>query len=335
MSTRVYVGGLSYRAREKDLERFFRKYGRIREISLKNGFAFCEFEDYRDADDACHDLNGKEFMGERISVEIARGTPHGRDRERWGSGGGGGGRRDRSRSPRGGGRRGDRFSRDSRGRPVWLDKYGPPTRTDYRLTVENLSSRVSWQDLKDYMRQAGDVTYADAHKNRRNEGCVEFGSYSDLKTAMEKLDGTELNGRKIRLVEDKGGSSRKRSRSRSGSPGGRGGGSRSRSRSRHRSRTKSRSKSRSRSKSPRRDRSSPRGRTRSRSGEDERGGRSRSKDDRNGDDADKRRSASRSRSRSPADRRRPASRSRSRTPKDMDKDKEDDTRPPGDEEDDQ
>ena len=47
MSTRVYVGGLSYRAREKDLERFFRKYGRLREISLKNGFAFCEFEDYR------------------------------------------------------------------------------------------------------------------------------------------------------------------------------------------------------------------------------------------------------------------------------------------------
>ena len=35
-----------------------------------------------------------------------------------------------------------------------------------------------WQDLKDYMRQAGDVTYADAHKNKRNEGCVEFGSYS-------------------------------------------------------------------------------------------------------------------------------------------------------------
>ncbi|PRD18114.1 UNVERIFIED_CONTAM: Srsf4 [Trichonephila clavipes] len=25
------------------------------------------------------------------------------------------------------------------------DKYGPPTRTEYRLIVENLSSRVSWQ----------------------------------------------------------------------------------------------------------------------------------------------------------------------------------------------
>ena len=28
----------------------------------------------------------------------------------------------------------------------------------------------SAQDLKDYMRQAGEVTYADAHKQRRNEG---------------------------------------------------------------------------------------------------------------------------------------------------------------------
>lgn len=28
------------------------------------------------------------------------------------------------------------------------DRYGPPIRTDYRLIVENLSSRCSWQDLK-------------------------------------------------------------------------------------------------------------------------------------------------------------------------------------------
>ena len=35
MSTRVYVGGLNHRSREKDVERFFRKFGRIREISIK------------------------------------------------------------------------------------------------------------------------------------------------------------------------------------------------------------------------------------------------------------------------------------------------------------
>jgi splicing factor, arginine/serine-rich 4/5/6 len=51
-----------------------------------------------------------------------------------------------------------------------------------------------------------------------------------MRTAIEKLDDTDLNGRRIRLVEDKrrnGGSGRRRSRSSS---------SRSRSRSRRRSR---------------------------------------------------------------------------------------------------
>lgn len=53
------------------------------------------------------------------------------------------------------------------------------------------------------MRQAGDVTYADAHKRERNTGIVDFATYSDMKTALEKLDGAELNGRRIRLAEDK------------------------------------------------------------------------------------------------------------------------------------
>lgn len=63
------------------------------------------------------------------------------------------------------------------------------------------------------MRQAGEVTYADAHKERTNEGVIEFRSHSDMKRALDKLDGTDINGRKIRLVEDR---SRKR-RSYSGS----------------------------------------------------------------------------------------------------------------------
>jgi len=158
MSTRVYVGGLNHRSREKDVERFFRKFGRIREISLKkNGFCFVEFDDYRDADDACYEMNGRDLLGDRVTVEIARGTPHGRDREKWGTGGGsgsdrggrdrGGGGRDSRRDDRGGGR--DGGGRGGRDRPVWLDKYGPPTRTDYRVIVENLSSRVSWQILEE------------------------------------------------------------------------------------------------------------------------------------------------------------------------------------------
>lgn len=40
MGTRVYIGKLSYHAREKDVERFFKGYGKIRDIMLKNGYGF-------------------------------------------------------------------------------------------------------------------------------------------------------------------------------------------------------------------------------------------------------------------------------------------------------
>jgi len=38
--TRVYVGRISYDVRERDIEKFFKGYGRIREILMKDGFAF-------------------------------------------------------------------------------------------------------------------------------------------------------------------------------------------------------------------------------------------------------------------------------------------------------
>lgn len=40
MGTRVYVGRLPYDVRERDIEKFFRGYGRIREVLIKDGFAF-------------------------------------------------------------------------------------------------------------------------------------------------------------------------------------------------------------------------------------------------------------------------------------------------------
>lgn len=36
----MYVGGLPYGVRERDLERFFKGYGRTRDILLKNGYGF-------------------------------------------------------------------------------------------------------------------------------------------------------------------------------------------------------------------------------------------------------------------------------------------------------
>ncbi|XP_072541525.1 serine and arginine rich splicing factor 5b isoform X1 [Salminus brasiliensis] len=218
---RIFIGRLNPSAREKDVERFFKGYGRIRDIDLKRGFGFVEFDDPRDAEDAVYELDGKELCNERVTIE------HARVRLRGGRGRGGGGRfPDRY----------GRGSQDSRRNP-------PPMRTENRLIVENLSSRVSWQDLKDFMRQAGEVTFADAHRPKLNEGVVEFASHSDLKNALEKLSGKEINGRKIKLIE----AARKKSRSRSRSNSS----SRSRSRSRSPSRSpKAHKRSRSRSSSP-------------------------------------------------------------------------------------
>lgn len=229
---RIFIGRLNPSAREKDVERFFKGYGRIRDIDLKRGFGFVEFDDPRDAEDAVYELDGKELCNERVTIEHARVRLRG-GRGR-GGGGGGGGRF----PPRYG-----RGSQDSRSRNP------PPMRTENRLIVENLSSRISWQDLKDFMRQAGEVTFADAHRPKLNEGVVEFASSSDLKNALEKLSGKEINGRKIRLIEANKKRSRSRSRSESSSRSRSRGRSPSRSRSRSRSRKSYRSRSRSRSRS--------------------------------------------------------------------------------------
>eukprot|EP01137_Pigoraptor_chileana_P004483 Opistho-2@46186 len=85
MSTRVYVGHVPSRARTQDLEDLFRRYGRIVNVDLKNGFAFVEFEDDRDAEDAIRALDGTNFEGDRIIVQAARSGRGGRD-ERGGDG---------------------------------------------------------------------------------------------------------------------------------------------------------------------------------------------------------------------------------------------------------
>jgi len=238
---RVFIGRLNPEARARDLERFFRDKGfsRLKDINIKLGYAFVEFEDKRDADDAVYELNKKEFYGSRITVEHATGTPkedlpRSRDRDR--------DRGDRTRD------RGAAY-RDDRGQRGGGYGRSRPYNTEWRVIVTNLSSRVGWQDLKDYFRAAGEVTFTKANKEKVGEGVVEFRSYKIMKKAIEKFDGTEFFNRTIKLIDDSPGPPRSKSRSRS----------RTRSRSRRRTRSRSASakreasKSKSRSRSPQRD----------------------------------------------------------------------------------
>uniref|UniRef100_G1PV06 Serine and arginine rich splicing factor 6 n=1 Tax=Myotis lucifugus TaxID=59463 RepID=G1PV06_MYOLU len=282
---RVYIGRLSYHVREKDIQRFFSGYGRLLEIRPQKWVS----------------LTGVPASFHNAS-SLAAADPFRRKRRRslveftksysidmfvltFRNLCGGGGYSSRRTSGR--------------------DKYGPPVRTEFRLIVENLSSRCSWQDLKDFMRQAGEVTYADAHKERTNEGVIEFRSYSDMKRALDKLDGTEINGRNIRLIEDKARTSHRRSYS----------GSRSRSRSRRRSRSRSRRSSRSRSRSVSKSRSRSRSRSKGRSRSRSKGRKSRSKSKSKPKSDRGSRSRSRSRSKDEYEKSRSRSRSRSRSPK--------------------
>jgi arginine/serine-rich splicing factor 4/5/6 len=77
-----------------------------------------------------------------------------------------------------------------------------------RLYVHNLAWRVSWQDLKDHFREAGEVVRAEIFTEGpggRSKGCgiVEMASVDDAANAVEKLMDSELQGRRILIREDR------------------------------------------------------------------------------------------------------------------------------------
>jgi RNA recognition motif-containing protein len=82
---KVYVGNLSEGASKADIEGAFAKYGPLLNCWVARnppGFAFVEFEDGRDAENACKHLDGTRIAGGRIKAEMS----HGRTRR--GRGGG-------------------------------------------------------------------------------------------------------------------------------------------------------------------------------------------------------------------------------------------------------
>merc|ERR1712051_417822 len=76
MSSKVFVGGLDERTQKEDIEDLFRNAGPLLSVWVARsppGFAFVEFEDHRDAEDAVHDLDGSTILGRRVRIEIAHG----------------------------------------------------------------------------------------------------------------------------------------------------------------------------------------------------------------------------------------------------------------------
>ena len=186
--TRVFVGNLPIDIRESELDDLFYKYGRIRDIDIKHpnrppAFAFITFAYERDAEDAARGRDGYNFDGNRLRVELAKGS-RGSDRD---------------------GGRGDKGGRVQR-------------RSDYGVVVTGLPRGASWQDLKDNMRKYGDVIYTDV--GREGEGVVEFSNRDDMEHCLRSADNSEFRSNRadptpIRVkARAGGGSTRDRSPSR-------------------------------------------------------------------------------------------------------------------------
>ena len=93
---RVYIGDLGTSGSKTELEREFERYGPLKSVWVARnppGFAFIEFEDIRDAEDAVRDMDGRNVCGVRIRVEFAKNTSQPGFRRGGGGGGGGGMRR--------------------------------------------------------------------------------------------------------------------------------------------------------------------------------------------------------------------------------------------------
>jgi len=192
-STSLYVGNLPWDISWQDLKDHMRgTKGNLDIIRAdiqednrgqSKGFAIVEYATTRDARRAIQEFNETELMGRTIFVrednEGGDTTYRNLDSRE----------RSRDRSPRRG--------RNTRSRRSQI--YGR------KVYVGNLSFDCSWQDLKDYMRQAGDVAFATLFEDRsgRSRGCgvVEFETSGDADYAIDKLNDSEFMGRKIHVRE--------------------------------------------------------------------------------------------------------------------------------------
>jgi len=80
MATQIFVGKLSFDTTDDALRTLFAQYGTVssarviidRATNRSKGFAFVEMEDPKAAQDAITALDGKDFEGRTLAVNVAR-----------------------------------------------------------------------------------------------------------------------------------------------------------------------------------------------------------------------------------------------------------------------
>ncbi len=90
MSTKLYVGNLSFSTEEEKLRELFLQYGEVvsvnivtdRETGRSRGFGFVEMSDKESATAAENALNGKDFDGRPLKINEAKPRTEGGSRSK-------------------------------------------------------------------------------------------------------------------------------------------------------------------------------------------------------------------------------------------------------------
>ncbi|CAJ1333347.1 unnamed protein product [Effrenium voratum] len=157
----VYMGNLPDDIREQDIVYILQDFGQINDIDIKQAphgvtYAFVEFRNAADAKDAALRRDGFDFEGEPLRVEIKDGFK-------------------------------------GKGKSKGYGKSNQKTGDDeFCLEISGLPEGTLWTQLKDHMRQAGDVLYCDIFHHGRAQ--VRFNGYAGAKRAVETLDGSSFQG---------------------------------------------------------------------------------------------------------------------------------------------
>lgn len=198
----IFVRNIPFESTSRDIEDLFRDAGRIVRADIvthrgqSRGMATVEFAHKDDVRVAISKFDNIEYRGREIHIRQDLPPPEKRNERN--DRGDRGDRRDRyertdryERSDRGDrGDRGDRFAKQSN---------PPPPGTE--VFVGNLPFSVTWQLLKDMMREAGDVARADVRTDSwgksRGFGTVVFEAVESAERAVEMFQGYMMEGRRI------------------------------------------------------------------------------------------------------------------------------------------
>lgn len=179
----IFCGNFEYDARESEIERIFKKYGKVDRVDMKAGFAFVYMEDEVDAKDAIRALDNLEFGEQKrlLRVEWAKKNdgPSRKRAER---------RRDLSSEP---------------SKTLFVINFDP--------------ANTSVRDLENHFEAYGQLIRVHIHKNF---AFVEYESQEAATTALERTHKSKIMGREITVeyaVRENGNSSERRSGR--GSPG--------------------------------------------------------------------------------------------------------------------